>query len=77
MRKGEFLKLDNTEIEKQVSEVRKKWKPNVWNLDLGQEKGKIRFFQKMCACAIRCNFFSGYYQKLSKKDNFKMVIVKT
>ena len=50
MRKGEFFKLAKIRIKIQVYEVRKKWKTNVWNLELGQKILKL-FFQKTRACA--------------------------
>ena len=37
--------------EKRVSEVRKKWKNNVWNLESGKTM-ENSLVPKMCACAI-------------------------
>ena len=49
---------------KKVSEVRKKWKANAWNLDLGQKWQN----EKKCVLTPQLvHFFSLYNQKMRKK----------
>ena len=55
--KGEFFKLVRVRFEKQVSEVRKKGKTNVWSLDLDKKMENYFFLQKVHAPAIADNFF--------------------
>ena len=47
-----------------VFEIRKKWKTNLWNLDLGQ-KMQNHFFRNMSACAIRTFFRYGSLRIIS------------
>ena len=37
IRKGEFFMLVRVRFEKQGSKIRKKWKANIWSLDLDQK----------------------------------------
>ena len=41
MRKGKFFKLVRVKFGKQVYELKKKWKTNVWYLDLGEKIAKL------------------------------------
>ena len=50
MRSGELIRLVRVKIEKKVSKVRKNWKTNVWNMDLGQKIKKL-IFKKKCILA--------------------------
>ena len=58
--------------EKQVSEVPKKWKTGVWNVDFSF---KIENIFLMCARAIG-DIFSVFYQKIRKRGFFKLVRVR-
>ena len=51
MRKRKFFKLVRIRFEKQISEVQKKWKTNVWNLVLGEKITKL-LFQKIIASSM-------------------------
>ena len=48
VRKWKFFKLVRIRFEKQVSEVQKKWKTNVWNLGLGEKMAKLFFSKNVC-----------------------------
>ena len=62
-------------FEKWVYEVRRKWKINVSNFNLGKKVANLFFFQKMRACASWDNFIN-YHQNMRRKDFFKLVRVK-
>ena len=65
MLKGELLEMVWLRIEKQVSEVRKKWKANLWKLNMGKN-GKLSFFQNLSARPTWGKNFSEYSQKMHK-----------
>ena len=54
---------------------KKKLKPNVWNLDLGQKMKKTFFFQKVRV--YETGKKSDYKQNMQKKLFFKLVGIKT
>ena len=57
MYKDEFLKMFRIRLKKQLFELKKKWKTNVWNLNLGEKMTKKI---KKCVLAPRVNnFLSG------------------
>ena len=76
MHKRKFLKLLRLSTEKQVYEVRKKWKTNVSNSDFG-ENCMLVFFQKQQACASEGIFFMGTTIRCGRKDFFKLDRVRT
>ena len=44
-------------FERYISEVQKKWKANVWNLDVGEEKPNLFFSSEMRACGRGSKLF--------------------
>ena len=49
MRKGEFFQLIKVRFKKQISEIRKQWKTNVWSLDFVRKTTKLCFFKCVLA----------------------------
>ena len=74
MRKVKFFKFVRIRFEKRVSEVRKKWKTNFWNLVSGKKMANF-FFQEMRTGARRRSFFFSFKLMMHKGEVFKMVRV--
>ena len=57
-------------FEKQVFEVRKKSKTNIWNLHLSEKIAIL--FQNLPACGKKINFFSRYNQKYARRTSLSV-----
>ena len=71
MRKEKFIKVLRVSFEKQVFERRKKWKTNVWNLELGEKMAELFYFPKFLLAAKEVIFFSYYNRKMRREELFK------
>ena len=72
--KAEVFTIVTIWIEKQVSEVRKKWETNVWNLELG-EKWQVHFFSCVIV-PLKVDFLYRCKQNLYKDEFFKLISIK-
>ena len=72
MRIEDFFTLVNIRIKKLLHEVRKKWKTNVWNLELGQELVKLFVFKHVIALE-EVIFFCKYNENIRKGKFIKLI----
>ena len=54
--KGDLFRLVKIKIENKIFKVRKKWKANVWNLDLSEQMASW-FFQKIVFVPLEVTLF--------------------